>query len=66
MIPHGTVSGYTNHRCRCRECRTEWAAYHRRYRVSQKAQSERLNKVQEIEAAPAGNRGLTAKTKQES
>lgn len=28
---HGTAGGYTNHRCRCDECRTAWAKAHREY-----------------------------------
>lgn len=27
MIPHGTVSGYKNHRCRCDQCRRAASAY---------------------------------------
>lgn len=27
---HGTVSGYTNRKCRCRECRLTWRSYSRR------------------------------------
>ena len=27
--PHGTVSGYVNHGCRCRPCTTAWTAYQR-------------------------------------
>jgi hypothetical protein len=29
-IPHGTQGGYTNHKCRCDECRAAWAAFCRR------------------------------------
>lgn len=29
---HGRVSTYTNHKCRCQECREAWAAYYRRRR----------------------------------
>jgi hypothetical protein len=31
-IPHGTYSGYTNHGCRCDECRQANSAYMREYR----------------------------------
>lgn len=31
---HGTVNGYTNHKCRCDECRSAWATYVRTYRDS--------------------------------
>lgn len=26
---HGTAGGYSNHRCRCAECRRAWAEYFR-------------------------------------
>lgn len=25
---HGTVNGYSNHHCRCLDCRRAWAAYY--------------------------------------
>lgn len=28
-IPHGTVSGYNWHRCRCELCRAAWTEYRR-------------------------------------
>lgn len=31
---HGTINGYTNHKCRCWACRECWATYHRK-RVAQ-------------------------------
>jgi hypothetical protein len=36
---HGTVTAYTNHKCRCDECRGAWAEYVKSYR---KANKERL------------------------
>lgn len=30
---HGTLSGYTNHGCRCGDCRSAWNAYQREYRL---------------------------------
>lgn len=30
--PHGTISAYTNHGCRCLACATEWRRYMREYR----------------------------------
>ena len=32
-IPHGTLGGYTNHRCRCTPCRKTNTAYRRRKRA---------------------------------
>lgn len=29
---HGTLGGYNNHRCRCTQCRSVFAAYHRERR----------------------------------
>lgn len=29
---HGTAGAYTNHRCRCDDCRAAWATYHRQWR----------------------------------
>lgn len=26
-VPHGDCSTYSNHRCRCEDCRAAWAAY---------------------------------------
>ncbi len=26
-IPHGTIGAYTNHYCRCEECRLVWNIY---------------------------------------
>lgn len=33
-IPHGTLSGYTNHKCRCDDCRHAMATYNRELRRS--------------------------------
>jgi len=30
---HGTVNGYTNHKCRCQPCRDAFAEYVREYRT---------------------------------
>lgn len=27
MIAHGTATKYSNHKCRCNECKAAWAAY---------------------------------------
>ena len=32
QIPHGTYGGYTNHECRCAECKAANAEYRREYR----------------------------------
>lgn len=32
-VPHGTLGGYTNHRCRCVPCRKANTAYRRRKRA---------------------------------
>ena len=32
-IPHGTYGGYTNHYCRCDECKAARAEYSRQYRL---------------------------------
>lgn len=34
-IPHGTYSGYSNHHCRCDDCRNAHNDWHRRYRASE-------------------------------
>jgi hypothetical protein len=34
---HGTIRGYTTHRCRCEPCKAAWATYHRDYRAQRKA-----------------------------
>lgn len=40
-MKHGTPGGYTNHRCRCDECRTAWREYRRGYgRGAQRARYE--------------------------
>lgn len=31
-VSHGTLNSYTNHRCRCAECRAANASYGRRWR----------------------------------
>src|SRR5271165_7010280 len=33
---HGTTDGYSNHDCRCDDCRTAWAAYTRKRRRERK------------------------------
>jgi hypothetical protein len=34
-IWHGTPGGYTNHRCKCVDCRTAWATYRRVRRIKE-------------------------------
>lgn len=34
---HGTLGGYTNHRCRCDKCRAAWRAYMRKYMRDRRA-----------------------------
>ena len=36
-IPHGSLSGYTRHRCRCDDCRYARAEYERQYRAKKRA-----------------------------
>jgi hypothetical protein len=31
-MKHGTIGCYTNHKCRCDECRSAWATWQRRAR----------------------------------
>lgn len=33
MVPHGTLGGYTNHRCRCTPCRQANTEYRRKKRA---------------------------------
>ena len=33
VVIHGTISTYSNHHCRCRECKTARAAYARNHRA---------------------------------
>jgi hypothetical protein len=33
MIPHGTLGGYTNHRCHCGPCRQANTEYRRKKRA---------------------------------
>lgn len=33
LVPHGTLGGYTNHRCRCTPCRRANTEYRRRRRA---------------------------------
>jgi hypothetical protein len=35
---HGTSGGYTNHKCRCDECRAAWRAYISRRRAERYAE----------------------------
>lgn len=35
---HGTSGGYTNHHCRCNDCRAAWAATTERMRQTRQAQ----------------------------
>lgn len=34
---HGTLGGYSNHKCRCEACSTVFRAYQRTYRAMKKA-----------------------------
>jgi hypothetical protein len=36
-IPHGESGSYTNHGCRCEECRAAWNKYMQEYRRKKKA-----------------------------
>ena len=38
---HGTPGGYTNHRCRCDDCRRAWAEYMRRYQAAKRKEKGR-------------------------
>jgi hypothetical protein len=38
-IPHGTISGYTNRRCRCTPCRQAWRAYHAAWRAAHRGKA---------------------------
>ena len=38
-IPHGTVGGYVNHKCRCCECRKRWSGYMRERRYQAKCRT---------------------------
>jgi hypothetical protein len=38
-IPHGTAGGYTNHKCRCDECRAVWSVYNRAAKQRRRARS---------------------------
>jgi hypothetical protein len=37
-INHGTINGYTNHKCKCAHCRGAWAKYLREYRAARRAE----------------------------
>jgi len=41
---HGTSGGYSNHRCRCDECKRAWASAHRAYLDRHPEQRERARK----------------------
>ena len=40
-IPHGTAGGYSNHRCRCEQCRKAWREAHLRYMRAHPEQQEK-------------------------
>ena len=65
---HGTAGGYTNHRCRCSECRGAWADYMRTYQRSIRAANRRMEAIIGNGSGSAGNtdRSLTATTSKES
>lgn len=37
---HGTLAGYSHHKCRCNGCKTVWNQYTRDYKRKKKAQSK--------------------------
>ena len=39
QIPHGTLGGYTNHRCRCKPCRQANTEYRRKKRAEKRGES---------------------------
>lgn len=56
---HGTVNGYSNHKCRCDRCRANWTRWHREYmhrgdNLERHAhrQMERLGRTRKREYAP--------------
>ena len=62
---HGTAGGYTNHRCRCPECRTSWAGY---MSAVSRAKRAATRAIIGNGSGSAGNtdRSLTATTDKES
>jgi hypothetical protein len=40
-IPHGTAGGYTNHKCKCDDCREAWRISHLAYMHRHPEQQER-------------------------
>jgi hypothetical protein len=40
---HGTAGGYTNHRCRCRDCTEAWRVAHRSYMDRNPIQRQKNN-----------------------
>lgn len=65
---HGTAGGYTNHRCRCPECKAEWASYMRVVSKANRAATRHARAIIGSGSGSAGNtdRSLTAKTSKES
>lgn len=43
-MKHGTITGYTHHKCRCDECRAAWRLYDREYKAGRRRSAERLPK----------------------
>lgn len=46
---HGTPGGYTNHRCRCDECRAAWAEYQRGYYSRSAASASKMSDMSSVE-----------------
>ena len=46
-IEHGKLSTYTQHKCRCTDCRAANAAYHREYQRSRQHERADIANMQE-------------------
>ena len=44
-FPHGTLTAYTDHRCRCDPCRAAMRAYYREYRARKREASQAHRRV---------------------
>lgn len=55
-MKHGKASTYTNHKCRCDECRRAWAAYFRSRNKARRQQRQALGIC--IECKQPATRGL--------
>lgn len=47
---HGTTGGYTNHSCRCTECKQAWAAYQRRNYRARVIENQKL--IERLKSKP--------------